>query len=47
MGNLLSKENSLYLIQHAQNPVHWMAWNEESLEKSMTENKLLLIRIGY
>jgi uncharacterized protein YyaL (SSP411 family) len=47
MGNLLSKENSLYLLQHAQNPVHWMAWNEESLEKSMTENKLLLISIGY
>lgn len=47
MGNLLSKENSLYLLQHAQNPVHWMAWNDESLEKSMTENKLLLVSIGY
>ena len=47
MSNLLSKENSLYLQQHAQNPVHWMAWNQMSLQKALTENKLLLISIGY
>lgn len=47
MSNLLSKEHSLYLLQHAQNPVHWHAWNENSLQKAMDNNKLLLISIGY
>lgn len=47
MPNRLIKESSLYLLQHAQNPVDWYPWGEEALLKAQTENKLLLISIGY
>ena len=29
--NKLGNESSPYLLQHAQNPVDWHAWNEEAL----------------
>lgn len=45
--NQLSKETSPYLLQHAQNPINWFAWNEETLALAKKENKLLLISIGY
>lgn len=45
--NRLSKESSLYLLQHAENPVHWFPWGEEAFEKAKSENKLVLISIGY
>ncbi len=45
--NQLSKENSPYLLQHANNPVHWVAWSNEAFETAKKENKLVLISIGY
>ncbi len=45
--NELSSETSPYLLQHAQNPVHWKAWNAASLASAQSQNKLLLISIGY
>jgi uncharacterized protein len=45
--NLLSKETSPYLLQHANNPVNWVAWNDESLEKAVRENKPIIVSIGY
>lgn len=45
--NLLIHETSPYLLQHAHNPVNWHAWNNETLEKAMAEDKPLLISIGY
>ena len=45
--NLLIKETSPYLLQHAHNPVEWHAWNEETLAKAKKEDKLLLISVGY
>jgi len=45
--NSLIHESSPYLLQHAHNPVNWYAWNDETLEKARTENKLLLVSIGY
>lgn len=47
MKNLLVNETSPYLLQHADNPVYWHAWNEETLEAARNENKMLLISIGY
>ncbi|MBL7472006.1 thioredoxin domain-containing protein [Robertkochia sediminum] len=47
MGNELHKENSPYLQQHAENPVHWKAWNEDTLALARKENKPLLISVGY
>ena len=45
--NELYLESSPYLLQHANNPVHWKAWNEKSLHLAKNENKLILISIGY
>ena len=45
--NRLIHESSPYLLQHAHNPVDWFAWGDEALQKAKTENKLLLISVGY
>lgn len=45
--NALVDETSPYLLQHAHNPVDWMPWGDEALEKAKAENKPLLISIGY
>lgn len=45
--NLLVHETSPYLLQHAHNPVNWHAWNEQTLAKAISENKPLLVSIGY
>ena len=45
--NELIHESSPYLLQHAHNPVNWNAWNEKTLAKAKSEDKLLLISIGY
>ena len=45
--NQLIHESSPYLLQHAHNPVDWYPWGDVVLEKAKTENKLILISIGY
>lgn len=45
--NDLINESSPYLLQHAHNPVDWKAWNPESLAKAKSENKLIIISVGY
>ena len=45
--NDLIHESSPYLLQHAHNPVNWVAWNAVSLQKAKDEDKLILISIGY
>lgn len=45
--NELSLETSPYLLQHAQNPVHWKAWNEQSLALAQNQQKLIIVSIGY
>lgn len=45
--NKLVAESSLYLRQHAFNPVNWHPWGDEALTKAKIENKLLLLSIGY
>jgi uncharacterized protein YyaL (SSP411 family) len=47
MPNELINETSPYLLQHANNPVDWYAWNPETLQRAKDENKMLLISIGY
>ncbi len=46
-ANALINETSPYLLQHAYNPVNWMPWGEEAIEKAKKENKLLIISVGY
>jgi len=45
--NYLIHETSPYLLQHADNPVHWYAWNEDALKKARDENKPIFLSIGY
>ena len=45
--NQLSQETSPYLLQHANNPVHWKAWNPDTLAQAKNENKLIIVSIGY
>ena len=47
MPNRLINETSPYLLQHANNPVEWHAWNEEALARSRDEDKPILLSIGY
>src|SRR3989338_3057549 len=45
--NLLSKEKSPYLLQHANNPVHWYPWGDEAFAKAKAEDKPVFLSIGY
>ncbi len=45
--NDLINETSPYLLQHAHNPVNWNPWSSKTLAKAKSENKLLLISVGY
>jgi uncharacterized protein len=47
MPNALAKETSPYLLQHAHNPVNWFPWGEIALQKAKTENKPIIVSIGY
>ncbi len=47
MSNRLIHESSPYLLQHAHNPVDWYPWGPDALAKAQSEQKLLLISIGY
>lgn len=45
--NRLINETSPYLLQHANNPVDWYPWSEEAFEKARSEDKPLIVSIGY
>src|SRR5438876_3822136 len=47
MGNRLAQETSPYLLEHADNPVDWYPWGAEALARARTENKPILLSIGY
>ncbi|MEM9622016.1 MAG: thioredoxin domain-containing protein [Pseudomonadota bacterium] len=47
MPNRLSEESSPYLLQHADNPVHWQPWDSAALAEAQAENKPILLSIGY
>jgi len=45
--NRLAQTQSPYLLQHAHNPVDWFPWGPEALQKAESENKPILVSIGY
>jgi uncharacterized protein len=45
--NRLVRETSPYLLQHAHNPVDWYPWGEEALQAARTQDKPILVSIGY
>lgn len=46
-SNRLAKEKSPYLLQHAHNPVDWYSFGEEAFAKAKSEDKPILLSIGY
>ncbi len=46
-SNRLAREASPYLLQHAHNPVDWYPWGEEALGRARSEDKPILLSIGY
>jgi uncharacterized protein YyaL (SSP411 family) len=46
-GNQLKVEKSLYLRQHAHNPVDWYPWGKAALERAREEDKPVFLSIGY
>ena len=45
--NRLSTETSPYLLQHADNPVHWYPWGEDALALGKECGKPILLSVGY
>jgi uncharacterized protein YyaL (SSP411 family) len=45
--NRLADEASPYLLQHADNPVDWYPWGDEAFERARTEDKPVLLSVGY
>ena len=45
--NRLIDETSPYLLQHAHNPVDWYPWGDEAFERARSEDKPVLVSIGY
>jgi len=47
VANHLATETSPYLLQHAHNPVQWYPWGDEALARARSENRPILLSIGY
>ncbi len=47
MPNRLASETSPYLLQHRDNPVDWYPWGEEALARARSEDRPILLSIGY
>ncbi|HEY8735506.1 MAG TPA: thioredoxin domain-containing protein [Candidatus Dormibacteraeota bacterium] len=47
MANRLAYETSPYLLEHAENPVDWYPWGPEALGRAQSENRPILLSIGY
>ena len=45
--NRLSEETSPYLLQHADNPVHWYSWGPDALAAAREQDKPILLSVGY
>ncbi|WP_266077589.1 thioredoxin domain-containing protein [Haladaptatus caseinilyticus] len=46
-SNRLDEEESPYLRQHADNPVHWQPWDEDALESARERDVPIFLSIGY
>ena len=45
--NRLAAETSPYLLQHADNPVDWYPWGLEAQERAHSEDRPILLSVGY
>ena len=47
MPNELKNEKSPYLKQHENNPVDWLPWKKNTLDKAKKERKPIFLSVGY
>ncbi|MPV36991.1 thioredoxin domain-containing protein [Georgenia subflava] len=47
MANRLASATSPYLLQHADNPVHWQEWGEDAFAEARERDVPVLLSIGY
>src|SRR5215203_2389460 len=47
MPNRLASETSPYLLQHKDNPVDWYPWGPDAFDRARSEDKPILVSIGY
>jgi uncharacterized protein YyaL (SSP411 family) len=47
MANRLADATSPYLLQHADNPVHWWQWSAEAFEEARRRDVPVLLSVGY
>src|SRR5437588_4411651 len=45
--NRLASETSPYLLQHQHNPVDWRPWRAAALAEAKSQNKPILLSVGY
>lgn len=45
--NALSQASSPYLLQHANQPVHWQEWSSSTLDAAKAQDKLIILSVGY
>jgi uncharacterized protein YyaL (SSP411 family) len=45
--NRLDEEQSPYLRQHADNPVHWQPWDEQALDAAKERDVPIFLSVGY
>jgi uncharacterized protein len=46
-GNRLASATSPYLLQHADNPVHWWPWSDEAFAEAAKRQVPVFLSIGY
>ena len=46
-GNRLALESSPYLLQHADQPVHWFAWGPDAFAAAAERNCPIFLSVGY
>ena len=47
MVNRLRDATSPYLLQHADNPVHWWEWEPAAFEEARARDVPVLLSVGY
>src|SRR3954451_4021619 len=47
MPNRLAEQTSPYLLQHRENPVDWQPWDERALAQARSEDRPILLSVGY
>ncbi|MEU4743720.1 thioredoxin domain-containing protein, partial [Actinosynnema sp. NPDC023658] len=47
MTNRLASSTSPYLLQHADNPVHWWPWSPEAFQEARERGVPVLLSVGY